>query len=99
MMKPSSILINTARGKLIDQQALYEALRSGVIAGAALDVTEPEPIPMNHPLLTLANVVVTPHIGSASLETRKQMALLAARNILARLKGEDMPTCLNPWVF
>lgn len=99
MMKPSSILVNSARGSVVDIQALFEALRDGVIAGAGLDVTEPEPIPVNHPLLTLANVVVTPHIGSASLETRKQMALLAARNILARLKGEDMPTCLNPRVF
>ena len=99
LMKPSSILVNSARGPVVDNQALYEALRDGVIAGAGLDVTEPEPIPVDHPLLTLANVVITPHIGSASLETRKQMALLAARNILARLKGEEMPTCLNPQVL
>lgn len=99
LMKPTAILVNTARGPVVDNQALYEALRDGVIAAAGLDVTEPEPIPMSHPLLTLPNVVITPHIGSASLATRTQMALLAARNILACLKGQEMPTCLNPQVF
>ena len=99
LMKPTTILVNTARGAIVDHQALYEAIRDGVIAGAGLDVTDPEPIPEDHPLLTLPSVVVTPHIGSASLETRKQMALLAARNILARLNGEPMPTCLNPQVL
>ena len=99
LMKPTAILVNTARGALVDTQALYEALRDGVIAGAGLDVTDPEPIPADHPLLTLPNAVITPHIGSASLETRKRMAVLAARNILARLKGEEMPTCLNPQVL
>ena len=83
----------------MDHEALYKALRDGVIAGAGLDVTEPEPLPPSHPLLGLSNVVVTPHIGSASLETRRQMALLAAQNILARLKGAPMPTCLNPEVL
>ena len=96
LMKPTAILINTARGGIVDHQALYEALRDGVIAGAGLDVTEPEPIPEDHSLLGLPNVVITPHIGSASLETRRQMALLGARNILARLRGDPMPTCLNP---
>ena len=99
LMKPTAILVNTARGAIVDHQALYEAIRDGVIAGAGLDVTDPEPIPADHPLLTLPSVVITPHIGSASLETRKQMALLAARNILARLNGESMPTCLNPQVL
>lgn len=99
LMKPTAILVNTARGGVVDNIALYEALRGGIIAGAGLDVTEPEPIPMDHPLLTLPNVVISPHIGSASLDTRTEMAVLAARNILARLKGEAMPTCLNPEVL
>lgn len=99
LMKPTAILVNTARGGVVDNIALYEALRDGIIAGAGLDVTEPEPIPMDHPLLTLPNVVISPHIGSASLDTRTEMAVLAARNILARLKGESMPTCLNPEVL
>ena len=99
LMKPTAILVNTARGAIVDPQALYEALRDGVIAGAGLDVTEPEPIPPDHPLLTLPNVVVTPHVGSASVQTRREMALLAARNILAALKGQEMPTCLNPEVL
>ena len=99
LMKPTAILVNTARGAIVDHQALYEALRDGVIAGVGLDVTEPEPIPPDHPLLTLPNVVVTPHIGSASLQTRREMALLAARNILAAFKGQEMPACLNPQVL
>ncbi len=99
LMKPAAILVNTARGAIVDHQALYEALRDGVIAGAGLDVTEPEPIPPDHPLLTLSNVVVTPHVGSASVQTRREMALLAARNILAALNGQDVPTCLNPKVL
>jgi glyoxylate reductase len=99
MMKPTAILVNTARGAIVDNEALYEALRDGVIAGAGLDVTDPEPIPMDHPLLTLPNVVITPHIGSATMESRTEMAMLAARNILACLRGEEMPTGLNPEVF
>jgi glyoxylate reductase len=99
IMQPTAMLINAARGGIVDHEALYKALRDGVIAGAGLDVTEPEPLPPSHPLLSLSNVVVTPHIGSASLETRRQMALLAAQNILARLKGASMPTCLNPEVL
>ncbi|MEE8442860.1 MAG: D-glycerate dehydrogenase, partial [Dehalococcoidia bacterium] len=99
LMKPTAILVNAARGPIVDNHALFEALRDGVIAAAGLDVTEPEPIPMDDPLLTLPNVVITPHIGSASLATRTKMAVLAARNIIARLKGEEMPTCLNPGVL
>ena len=100
LMKPTAILINTARGALVDNNALYEALRDGVIAGAGLDVTEPEPIPKDHPLLTLPDkAVITPHIGSATGRTRRDMAILAARNILARLNSDEMPTCLNPQVL
>lgn len=95
-MKPTAILINTARGPLVDSRALYEALRDGVIAYAALDVTDPEPIPMDDPLLTLPNCLIVPHIASASVTTRGRMAELAARNLLAGLRGEVLPTHLNP---
>ncbi|MBI4311298.1 MAG: D-glycerate dehydrogenase [Chloroflexi bacterium] len=94
-MKPTAILVNTSRGPVVDCEALYEAVRDGVIWGAGLDVTEPEPLPPGHPLLTLPNVVVTPHVGSASIQTRTAMAALAARNILACLRGEPMPSCVN----
>ena len=96
MMKRNAILVNIARGPVVDNEALYRAVRDGVIAGAGLDVTEPEPIPSDHPLLTLPNVVITPHIGSATVRTRRGMAVLAARNIVARLRGEAMPSCVNP---
>ena len=99
MMKPSAILVNTARGAVVDTMALYEALRQGTIAGAALDVTDPEPLPPDHPLLTVGNVIVTPHIASASQETRRRMALMAAENLLAALRGAEMPHCVNPQVF
>jgi glyoxylate reductase len=79
--------------------ALYEALRNGTIAFAALDVTEPEPLPPDHPLLTLDNVIVTPHIASASVATRTKMALMAADNLIAGLKGEMPPTPVNPEVL
>ena len=98
MMKRNAILVNIARGPVVDNEALYRAVRDGVIAGAGLDVTEPEPIPSDHPLLTLPNVVITPHIGSATVRTRRGMAVLAARNIVARLRGEAMPSCVNPEV-
>ena len=97
-MKRNAILVNIARGPVVDNVALYEAVRDGVIAGAGLDVTEPEPIPSDHPLLTLPNVVITPHIGSSTVRTRRAMAVLAARNIVARLRGEAMPNCVNPEV-
>ena len=96
LMKRNAILVNIARGPVVDNEALYRAVRDGVIGGAGLDVTEPEPIPSNHPLLTLPNVVITPHIGSATVRTRRGMAVLAARNIVARLRGEAMPSCVNP---
>jgi glyoxylate reductase len=94
-MKPSGILINTGRGPLVDQRALYEALRTGEIAAAALDVTDPEPIQMDDPLLTLDNCIITPHVGSASFATRTRMATLAAENIAAVLSGKPPVTPVN----
>jgi glyoxylate reductase len=95
-MKRTAILVNTSRGPIVDNMALYEALRSGKIAYAALDVTEPEPMPPDHPLLTLDNVIVVPHIASASVATRTKMALMAADNLIAGLKGEMPPNPVNP---
>jgi glyoxylate reductase len=98
-MKPSAILINTARGPLVDTNALADALRGGAIAGAGLDVTDPEPLPADHPLLNAPNLVVAPHIGSASHRTRESMADMAVDNLLAALAGERMPHCANPKVY
>jgi len=99
LMKPNAILINTARGSIIDSDALYRALTGGKIAAAALDVTEPEPIPRDSPLLTLENIIITPHIGSASRQTRDKMATMAAANLIAGLEGEKLPYCVNPEVY
>ena len=99
MMKPSSILINLARGAVVDTEALYKALLKGEIAGAGLDVFDPEPVPQDHPILGLDNVVVLPHIGSASNRSRREMHLLAARNLLAGLKGERLEECANPELY
>lgn len=98
-MKESAVLINTARGAIVDPQALYTALKSGEIWAAGLDVTEPEPIPMDDPLLTLDNCLIAPHIASASFNTRSDMSELAANNILAAIAGERPPTILNPEVL
>ncbi len=98
-MKRTAILVNTSRGPIVDNMALYDALRSGKIAYAALDVTEPEPMPADHPLLTLDNVIIVPHIASASVATRTRMALMAADNLIAGLKGEMPPTPVNPEVL
>ncbi len=95
-MKNSAILINAARGPVVDHMALYDALKSGEIAGAGLDVTEPEPIPSDHPLLTLDNCVIAPHIASASVGTRRDMSMLAATNIINGLAGKPLKTCVNP---
>lgn len=98
-MKPTAILINTSRGPVVDQPALYEALRDGVIGGAALDVTDPEPMRADDPLLTLANCLVVPHIASASRATRARMAEIAAANLAAGLRGEPLPSPVNPEVL
>ena len=90
-MKSSAIFINTSRGGIVNQEDLYQALVDREIAGAGLDVTTPEPLPTNSPLLTLANCVIVPHIGSATHNTREAMAQLATDNLLAGLKGEKMP--------
>jgi glyoxylate reductase len=93
-MKPTAVLINTARGPIVDQDALVKALREGVIGGAALDVTDPEPLPLEHPLFELPNVTITPHIASASVATRSRMAEMAAANIIAVLRGETPPNAV-----
>jgi phosphoglycerate dehydrogenase-like enzyme len=90
-MKRGAILINTARGGLVDQDALRQALLDGHLAGAALDVTSPEPLPPSDPLLSLPNCLVVPHVGSATIQTRDRMAEIAARNLLAGLQGQPLP--------
>jgi glyoxylate reductase len=90
-MKPSALLINTARGGVVDQGALREALIAGTIAGAALDVTDPEPLPADDPLLEAPNLLVVPHVGSATVRTRARMAAMAVDNLLAALDGRPMP--------
>ena len=98
-MKPTAILINTSRGPVVDAGALGRALREGWIAAAALDVTDPEPLPSNHPLVALPNCIVVPHIASATVTARDRMAVMAAENLLAGLQGERMPYCVNPKVY
>ena len=98
-MKQTAILVNAARGGCVDPDALVEALRSGEIAYAALDVTEPEPLPADHPLVHLPNCIIVPHIASASIATRTKMATMAADNLLAGVRGEPLPTCVNPEVI
>ena len=94
-MKRTAIFINTSRGGIVNQPDLYEALKTGVIAAAGLDVTTPEPLPVNDPLLTLDNCVILPHIGSATVETRTAMSVLTARNILSALCNKQMPSELH----
>lgn len=97
-MKRSAILINTARGPLVDQKALAQALRSGTIFAAGLDVTDPEPPKMDDPLLSLPNVILAPHIASATVQTRNAMAEICARNLIAGLTGQALPAWVNPEV-
>lgn len=99
MMKPSAVLVNTSRGPVVDQSALYRALKAGTIAAAGLDVTETEPILPDDPLLELENLVIAPHIASASVQTRTRMAVMAAENLLAGLSGRPLPYCANPDVY
>lgn len=98
-MKPGAIFVNTARGGFHNQKDLYDALVSGQIWGAGLDVTNPEPMDENDPILELSNVCVLPHIGSATIEARNGMAKIAAENIIAFSKGEKMPNVANPEVY
>ena len=98
-MKPNAILVNTSRGPVVDQDALVRALTEGWIAGAALDVTSPEPLPPDHPLYSLPNCLILPHIGSTTRGTRKRMAELACENLLAGLGGRRLPHCVNPELY
>ena len=95
-MKSTAILVNTSRGEVVDQEALFIALRDGAIAGAGLDVTAPEPLPPDHALWGLPNIVITPHIGSATYATRRRMAVMAAENVIAACTGAPMPSRLDP---
>jgi glyoxylate reductase len=98
-MKSTAVLVNTSRGPVVDPRALADALRAGTIFAAGLDVTDPEPIPPDDPLLSLDNCLVVPHIASASSATRAKMAEMAAANLLAGLRGERLPTPVNPEVY
>jgi glyoxylate reductase len=98
-MKPTAIFINAARGSIHNEEDLLEALQKGIIWGAGLDVTNPEPMRADHPLLFMPSVCVLPHIGSATEETRAEMSLLAAKNIVAGLKGERLPHCINSELY
>ncbi len=98
-MKRTAVLINTARGPVVDTEALCQALLEGKIAGAALDVTDPEPLPATHPLLSLRNCVIVPHVASASIATRHRMALMAVENLHAGLRRRCLPHCVNPDVY
>ena len=95
-MKRTAVFVNTSRGPLVDQVALATALRTGTIFAAGLDVTDPEPLPPEHELFKLPNCVIAPHIASATVATRDAMARLCANNLLAGVKGEPLPHCLNP---
>lgn len=95
-MKPSAVLVNTSRGEVVDPAALYQALKAGRPGYAALDVTEPEPLPADNPLLSLPNCLIVPHLGSATAQARLAMTRIAMANLEAGLRGEPMPHCANP---
>jgi glyoxylate reductase len=99
LMKRSAILVNTARGPIVDPDALRRALEEGWIAGAGLDVTDPEPLPGDDPLLRAPNLVVTPHVASATHRTRWAIGRLAVENLAKALRGERMTACANPEVY
>ncbi len=99
LMKPTATLVNVSRGPLVDTGALVQALEKGVIGGAALDVTDPEPLPAGHPLIGLPGCLIVPHLGSSSVRTRTAMADLAVDNLLAGLSGRQLPACANPEVY
>ncbi len=92
LMRPTATLINIARGPVVQMKALHDALSSRTISSAAIDVTDPEPLPRDHPLLRLSNLVITPHLGSATIETRRKMAERSVANLLAGLRGEPLPS-------
>ena len=98
-MKPGAVLVNTARGGIVDERALADALADGRLCAAGIDVFEQEPVPADNPLLGLSNVVVAPHIGSATTVTRARMADMAVANAIAALQGQPMPSCVNPCVY
>ena len=98
-MKSNAVLVNAARGPVVDPAALYRALKDGKIAGAGLDVTEPEPIGIDDPLLTLENCVIVPHTASASVATRREMSRISAQNLINGIKGEKLLTCVNPEAY
>jgi lactate dehydrogenase-like 2-hydroxyacid dehydrogenase len=98
-MKSNAVLVNTARGGVLDQSALYKTLKEKRIFAAALDVTDPEPLPLVSPLLELDNCLIVPHIASASVHSRDMMAFLSAQNLIAGLNGEKLPHCVNPEVY
>jgi glyoxylate reductase len=98
-MKPTAILVNSARGPVVDTDALVAALENGEILAAGLDVTDPEPLPADHPLVSMPNCVILPHIGSATMQSREAMATLAARNLVAVLEGRQPDAIVNPDVL
>jgi glyoxylate reductase len=99
LMKPTAILVNAARGRVVDTNALVEALTSGQILAAGLDVSDPEPLPADHPLVGLPNCTIAPHIASATVQTRTAMAEMAARNLVAWFQGTEPPYIVNPTVL